>query len=378
MNDSVFRIWFSGLIHFVQNRDPNARCRMCVVVPKADKHVAAIYKVKRITDDCHRPRIVKDGKPILELEKHRVSFELNRADNLFSESISASPGDFGVLRIEDIAGGYADENSEIVSLNPPPEVAAQILLESDSIYFDENLSVRREWTLPEMLTGVLNTVTLSDPVFVEIPGVKSIKLRAHYFGDKPNDPLRNEIPLPGDGEKIEIFIQNRCEEKCDSPFGRLEARREPNSIKIVQIDQDFVHNYQMLNPATRAAMERILPKDKTQKPRFPLPESQFAELTFSPHLCVHLPTAEELQEVLDWIGKIIPLGTGSGSGSDCLGSKGLARFLDLETFLPSSEPLTAVRLAQPDRAKPIESTALQTSNTRSLPSPAASSRKAPA
>jgi hypothetical protein len=341
----TFRIWFSGLCHFVQNRDINARCALCVVLPKADEetsfcnHVPAIYTVERKQDNCGNLR-VNMGDEILKLndqgKRYRVSFKMTRADNLPMPQ-STEISNYGLLWLGDIAGGYADENTDIVSAIPPPTVAAQILLESPFVNYDYNLSVLREWTLPATLTGIdpRLKIKIADPVFVEFSDIRKVKLIAKLIDDPEADPY--EFDLPPVGERIEIFIANRCDEDREDDFGEVELRWEgEHRVSFVQIDTDFLFNFRMLHPSTVAAIERVLPKDDEGYPRYPLPESPLLTIEVAPHLCLEIGEDKDIKKSLA-LFNFVKRGTGSGSGSDCLGAQGLARFTDLDQFIPAPE-----------------------------------------
>ncbi len=364
----TFRVWFSGLCHFVENRDPNARCRLCVVLPMAKgqdnrrDHIAGIYGVSRKLDACGNMRIMKGTKILAadDLERHRVVFDMTRADDVpVSSLVTASFSQVGVMFMEDIAGGYADENIEVVSLKPPATVTAQILLESSSVTYDPLLSVLREWHLPATLTDIPTRIPVADPVYVDISNVRRVQLIAQNMDDEHAAPITKELAAVGD--VIEIFVTNRCDnEDEDVKDEDVELRWEgKNSLIWMQVDKDFAYNYKMLHPSTSAAIEKLLPKDGKGNPIYPLPESPVAQIWVAPHRCLDvqallecIPDAikpgtkpeeearykaeakETRQALLASFRKFSIKGTGTGSGVDCLGSTGRTRFMDLDGVLP--------------------------------------------
>lgn len=328
----TFRIWFTGLCHFVLNRDPNALCRLCVAVPHARgedyrDHIAAIYHVNRVKDGCDRMRI-EAGKQILQLNRHRVAFGFTRRDPI---AIPGNP-DFlneGLLWMGHIAGGFSDANDEIVSLDPPPAVIAQILLESSYVEYDKELSVQRDWEIPVTLTGG-NPVTrrVADPMFVEFSNVEGASLTA--------------FSMKGAGREVhdlsnvrEILIANRCE-KDEGNLGTIEVRQEgEQQISWVQVDTDFKFNFDMLASSSIAAIERFM---APQEMIFPVPKSPLLTVRVAPHTCIRAEDAPPIEKVLELLEGAGVRGTGTGSGGDCLGSQGLARFVDLDDYILAARP----------------------------------------
>jgi len=373
VSEHTFRLWFSGLVHFVENKDPNAKCQLCVVLPRGDNstahrtHVAAIYKADREIR-CGQPRL-KRGDRIIALTPHprrRVSFEIRRFDDLPpQDGLALSFSSFGALNMRDIAGIFADENDQIVDVYPPADaVLAQILIgKGYNIGVDPSLSILREWRIPETLTGFPEfRLLLADPMYVDIPHVRSVKM--HYAPIDPEETVNKAEPpeppspvelRPGSNGMIEIFVANRCEGDYCLREEDFEWRREGNRWILMQLDRDFELNYNMLHPTTLDVLRRLLSQDgsaKSGEVRFPVPESPFLEFALAPHLCFELQEQERksissvmelvtkksldafsLQDLLDFIAR----GTGGGSGSDCLGGVGEARFNALDNFIPDPE-----------------------------------------
>ena len=417
MSGYTFRIWFSGLVHFVENRDPNAKCQLCVVLPVADddrKHVGAIYTAEREIR-CGKLRL-KQGRRLLDLPRRRVAFRITRVDDIPPNSRSSLVVPFGFLHMNEIAGVFADENDQIVRAvpPPPPTVLAQILIEGGYDFGFDALSILREWTLPSTLTGDLRRILVADPVFVDIPNVEKVEM-LYYSLDDPAEPASSGGELqPGGERRIEIFVSNRCEERCHYKPEDIEVRFGDNSVSIIQIDSDFKYNYNMLHPITLDAIKRVVPKKEENnpdsEPRLPLPESPLIEISLAPHLCSpcfsgHTDEAEwkeeeEYEEVAGQRGrsnhgerhvelrrvyrrfilrplrevtmalqkfgaidllvvilnKLFPTGIGTGSGSDCLGSKGEARFVSLDRYIPAPVPpvsLVSVHALSRARIRPF-------------------------
>jgi hypothetical protein len=296
-----------------------------------------------------------------------VSFKITRVDDLpaFSSSTPVFPA--GVIDLQQIAGPFVDENDSIVSEKPNrDEVLAQILFENGYSTGLDSASVFRTWTLPATLTNVSTTVTIADPVYIEFPGVRRVDMI-----DKPipDDGSSRSQTLTPNGSTIEILVSNRCFiDKNGQKIPRnltiddIECRLEENGFRIVQVDKDFAFNYQMLHPATRASLSKFLPQDpQTGQPRFPVPESDLLSVASAFPFCLEeiltklskdkaLSEGDEnakKNEIKDlkrkWVGNILDLvqtGSGTGSGSDCLGSSGLIRFVNLDSFIPPPGPAT--------------------------------------
>lgn len=326
-----FRIWFSGLCHFVLNRDPNALCRLCVVLPYAKgehcrDHVAGIYHVKRTPDECGRMRIEK-GKEIVRLNRQRVAFDFAQREPV---AVPDNP-DFlneGLLWMGHIAGGFADQNEEIVGLNPPPSVAAQVLLESSYVNYDPELSVRRIWEIPGTLTGgSLPEIEVADPMFVEFTDVEGASLKV-YSIDEDMETTHDLSTVS------EILISNRCEQGHGISFGDVRVRQEgEQQITWVQVDTDFKFNFDMLSSSSIAAMRRFM---ETDEEVFPVPESPLLTIKVAPQMCISAADAPLIEKVLDLLRGATLKGIGTGSGSDCLGSQGMTRFVELDRYIPST------------------------------------------
>jgi len=383
MSQYTFRIWFTGLVHFVENKDPFAKCQLCVVLPCAQdsnrRHTGAIYEVSR-EPYCGKLRL-RPGDPIGPefLDRHRIAFKITRTDDIPPEPAISPSFPYGFLHLQDIAGIFADENDQIVSDYPPDPVLAQILVEGGYwLGYDEEISVLRWWDIPQTLTGFSSlSLPLADPVFVETPNVEKVEIFFYKIG-KDDTVVYRRVLRPGSNGFIEILATNSCHygpgNHClldceDLDFQWLENGQH---LQIRQIDRDFEYHFRLLHPSTIEAIKKVLPKKLSDEPRFPVPESPLIDVIVAPHICLEkffrprprpepppperhfreerieerakqivshwFPDAGELclKFLIDLL--IIILGTGTGSGNDCLGTKARARFVDLDYFIPAPQP----------------------------------------
>ncbi len=368
----TLRVWFSGLVHFIENKDPLGKCQLCAVLPGADGHHAAIYKVKReLCCGKYRLRPVDLKTPFIDLTGRRATFRVTRVDDVPPSPRTSFCRPDGIVMLDQIVGEYVDEYAHIVYAPAPNGVQAQVLFEGGYTFgIDPEFSVLRTWDLPSTLTGQPTSVPVADPVYIEIPNVRSAAIYHGPHSSPKPDNNYGETPLYPDGnEVIEVLVSNRCD-------GQDSFRYEfgDDRLTVYQIDSDFATHYSMLRPTTLTAINRVVPND-SGKPRYPLPESVLIDLQFAPHLCSccmesprhlrrllnrfpdglgngltalldHLAKAVPehgesnwLMEVFNLIIKtIIATGTGVGSGSDCLGAMGSARFIELDDFIPSPAP----------------------------------------
>ena len=389
MSQYTFRIWFTGLMHFVQNKDPYARCQLCVVLPRAQdstrrKHTGAIYEVNRELH-CGKLRL-QPGDPICLkcLERHRVAFKITRTDDIRPEPTASLTFPDGFLHLQDIAGIFADENDQIVSRNPPWDIVlAQILVEGGHwLGYDFDTSITRDWDIPQTLTGFPLTLWLADPVFVEIPNVEKVEI-LFYKMDEHDTLECSKVLTPGSNGFIEILAANSCRDKegdeCMLGLGDLDFQwMGGQHLQIRQIDQDFEYHYRLLHPATLEAIKKVLPKKHgviPEEPRYPVPESPLVDVIVAPHICLEdvfkptpgpepapafytashglegslearakqivmlrFPDAGEM--LIEFLVRllVVILGTGTGSGNDCLGTKAQARFVGLDQYIPGPDP----------------------------------------
>jgi hypothetical protein len=373
MSDYTFRIWFSGLCHFVPNRDLSAACQLCVILPRAVdaecSHFGKVYTVDRYLESG-KARI-RPGAELQDLDDKRISFKITRADDLPAVLSSTPVFPAGVIDLEAIAGPFVDENDNIVSSDPDTTVVlSQLLIETGySTGFDID-SALRTWTLPATLTNVSTSVTIADPVYIEFSGIRSVEMVIKPLKDNGTSSL---MPLTPNGSKIEILVSNRCFTNEEDRKPRkltaddIECRLEENGFRLVQIDKDFAFNYQMLHPTTLGVLSKFLPQDpQTGEPRYPVPESDLlsvvSALPIRPDdILVKLDNllaergegfgrakketrGDDFRRILiNTILDLIPENTGTGSGSDCLGSSGLIRFVDLDHHIlqpgPAPTPL---------------------------------------
>lgn len=406
MSQYTFRIWFTGLMHFVENKDPYAKCRLCVVLPRADQdpqrrqHTGGIYEVHRELA-CGKPRL-RPGSPIGPypypfLDRHRVAFRITRTDDIPAEQTASMTFPYGFLHLQDIAGIFADENDQIVSRYPPDTVLAQILVEGGySFGYDYDVSVRRDWDIPQTLTGYKLTLEVADPVFVEIPDVEKVEIVFYRLCDEATNTCDDEAEVfsqvlaPGSNGLIEIMAANSCRDDygydCVLCWDDLDFQWfDGNHLKILQIDRDFEYHYNLLHPATLEAIKKVLPKKQNPQlqstPRFPVPESLLLEIKVAPHICLEdifkptpgpepelyhaihceeelideqvrrflrrrFPTAavDQIDFLKDIVKSIllVVFGTGTGSGNDCLHTKAEARFLDLDRFISAPSPAVSL------------------------------------
>jgi hypothetical protein len=371
----TLRVWFTGLVHFVENKDPIASCQMCVVLPVAGGHRAAIYLVRRETS-CGKLRLRPADPPLLTLTRRRVVFQVTRVDDARPQPRTSFNEPFGILGLDQIAGEFVDEFDLIVSDGEPPDsVQAQLLFEGGySFGTDPELSVLRQWILPGTLSGAQTYAWVADPVYIDIPDVASATMLDSPLDEAEVRAAAHATNLaPGGNGLIEVLVSNRC-----MPAGftadDISVEMGDNRLTIFQIDDDFTFNYTVLSPTTRSAIEKILPPRSQQAPQYPLPKSMLVDIQLAPHLCPPwlrdparcskpdddgpegVPRVSELLEILAMLAKTIlseegtlgllltilnalfPEGTGTGSGSDCLGTRGAARFMDLDYFIPSAPP----------------------------------------
>ncbi|HET9228773.1 MAG TPA: hypothetical protein VFR31_18990 [Thermoanaerobaculia bacterium] len=376
MSQYTFRIWFTGLMHFVENKDPYAKCQLCVVLPKAQddhrrKHTGAFYEVSR-EPYCGKLRL-RPGYPIgPDLCRHRVVFRITYTDDIQPQPMASMSFPYGFLHLQDIAGIFADENDQIVSRCPPDTVLAQILIGGEYWFgYDPEISVTRDWLIPQTLTGFNLGLELADPVFVDIPYVEKVEI-LFYKIDEPDKPACVEVLRPGSNGFIEILAANSCrreEDDClldwdDFEFQWLE---DGQRLLIMQVDRDFEYHYGLLHPATLEAIKKILPEE-----RFPVPESMLMDILVARHICLEdffwpkrkpkeeTPDEKQTEAAIEqraaaivnhWFPDakleffkflknllVVILGTGTGSGNDCLGTKAQARFVGLDDFIPAPAP----------------------------------------
>jgi hypothetical protein len=392
MSHYTFRTWFTGLVHFVENKDPNAKCQLCVVMPRADQnpyhrgHTGAIYEVSR-EPFCGKLRLRPGSLIGPYLDRHRIVFKITRTDDVPPEPADSPSFPYGFLHLQDIAGIFADENDRIVSVYPPPppEVLAQILVEGGYRFgYDDEISVLRWWNIPSTLTGYPLRLEIADPVFVEIPNVEKVEV-LFYSLDGDETVIYSEVLRPGSNGFIEIMAANSCRatgsEYCLLGWEDLDFQwRGGNYLEILQIDRDFEFHYRLLHPSTVEAIKKVLPKkhqELPEEPRYPVPESPLVEVRVAPHICLEdffrprpgpSPGPDEARQwrerstedraadiVRRWFPDagveffkflvgilVVVFGTGTGSGNDCLGTKAQARFVDLDRFIPAPEPAVSV------------------------------------
>jgi hypothetical protein len=391
MSQYTFRIWFTGLMHFVENKDPYAKCQLCVVLPRADqdyprhrRHVGAIYEVTR-EPFCGKLRLQPGSTIYQPLDRHRVAFRITRTDDIQPEPSASQTFPYGYLHMQDIAGIFADENDQIVSLCPPPTVLAQILVQGEySFGYEYGISTVRDWTIPQTLTGFGSfELPLADPVYVDIPNVEKVEI-LFYSIDEGERVIYSEVLRPGSNGFIEIMAANSCRvrenEHCLLHWEDLDFQwRGGNHLIILQIDNDFEYHYRLLHPSTLEAIKKVLPKKHEElpdQPRYPVPESPLVEIEVAPHICLEdffkprpspMPEPHEGEHrrqvsIEDWAVQIVKrwcpegtelfkllvqllitiLGTGTGSGNDCLGTKAQARFVGLDDFIPAPQPAVSM------------------------------------
>lgn len=377
MSHYTFRIWFTGLMHFVENKDPYAKCQLCVVLPKAQdenrrRHTGAIYEVRR-KPYCGKLRL-RPGDPIgLDcLDRHRVAFKITYTDDIHPEPTASLSFPYGFLHLQDIAGIFADENDKVVSRNPPCQVLAQILVEGGYRWGYDKDSVTRWWDIPPTLTGYDPfLLELADPVFVEIPNVEKVEV-LFYKIDEHDTFECSEVLRPGSNGFIEILAANSCRGEADDCLldwedFEFQWSEDGRRLQVFQIDRDFEYHYGLLHPATIEALKKVLPG----APRFPVPESLLVDILVAPHICLEdyfrpwrkrkeAPEEKRKERAIDqraaeivkhWFPEakrdlfkflrdllVVILGTGTGSGNDCLGTKALARFVDLDDLVPAPQP----------------------------------------
>jgi hypothetical protein len=221
--------------------------------------------------------------------------------------------------------------------------------------------VLRTWDLPATLTNISTSVTIADPVYIEYSGVRSVEMSVTPLFPAGSFDFQ---PLTPNGSTIEILVSNRCFTDKDAKIPKkltlddVECRYYENGFKIVQIDKDFAFNYQMLHPTTLAALSKFLPQDpETGKPRFPVPESDLLSVFSAFPICID-DLESKLEKLLEELGlrrekemgedfgrrllsgilALVMTGAGTGSGSDCLGSSGLTRFVNMDPFIPPPGP----------------------------------------
>lgn len=364
MSVYTFRVWFSGLVHFVPNKNPHAKCQLCAVLPRTGggrAHKGVIYKPKWVVE-CGRRRL-RAGDPIVPLEDRRIVFDITRGDALPPLPFEHSAP--GVLSMDDVVGIFTDEDESIVSADPPEDrVLAQILFGAGySMDIDYEVSIERRWTIPSTLTGIELTASLFDPVYIDVPNVKKVTLKSK--------PLRVGIDCeeelhPNEHGLIEIFVSHRCEKDCLT-IGDVYPIRTPNSFVLMQRDTDFESNYKLLHPSTIENIKKTLGKAAGKKPdevKLPIPESPLLEFYLAPHICCDPKSRERgsyerkgrlgrslwsrVNRLLDrmtsrgWGKQLLEillglLGTGTGSGNDCLGGTSKARFFFLDDFIPGPD-----------------------------------------
>jgi hypothetical protein len=369
MSGYTFRIWFSGLCHFVPNRDLGARCQLCVVLPRAEDgecaHRGTIHTVAH-PSVCGTLR-VRPKSLLKNLEYERVTFRIQRVDD-FPQPTPPDPGfPAGVINMDQIAGPFVDENPDIVSRYPDrTTVLAQVLFENGYSSRIDDASVQRTWHLPGTLTDSAGIdFKIADPVLIEYSGVKSVEIHTHSI-ESSQETWHYELK-PNTQSAIEILISNRCYNADDDTprhltWSDIEHRLRPDGFDLIQIDKDFAFNYRMLHPSTLTSLRKFLPSDSVQDnqvPRYPVPESPLLSVTtglpFCPDeilagltkLLAGYPESKTAWDNLDRETRenlklrlldLVPTGTGTGSGSDCLGASGLMRFVDLDTLIPNPVP----------------------------------------
>jgi hypothetical protein len=316
-----FRIWFSGLCHFVQNEDPNARCRVCVVIPKASGEQGRNdHEVKMSYADLVQRRgrrVIDHGERIGDrLNRRRVTFEVTRSGRVKPVPPLELPQDKETFffRLSEIAGIYADKDPSIVTTDPAPSVAAQVLLEQGIFGFDDRLSIVRPWEVIDLDENDI-VRDVADPVYVEIPEVESVVARVAAM----DGSSMKEFPLKqNSGDDIEIIIGARCDK--GGAGINLERRLEPNRVILVQVDHDFAFHYDLLHECSRGALEQhptIQERVRSQAARFPIPESRMVEFFISPFLAQALQSADEDPGAPDTnSGTEAPADRGDMSGSE--------------------------------------------------------------
>lgn len=305
------RISFAGICAFVPNtsKDPDVRCKMCVVLPDGSSETRVIDDPDRLPPDGARlkrhrsflqfsPGQVKgtgklppDAVAIWYLNRQRVTFRVVQDGGAAPFAHGLSHQD-KLARLEEVAPNHVDEFPDIVSSTPPKIVAAQVLLEKGTFSVDGSKPKLRSWSFPGTLSGAASSRTLSHDVFVEIANVTEFEAIVTAFeGDAAgNPPVEHRFPFkPVGAEDVEITIANLCDE---NPL------RWPTKEGKIPDDQDFRWYYMLLSPEKKAEIADAL---------FGLP--------------LPFPTAPL---TLD----------GNGDGTNCYNSELKGREIDLDAFLP--------------------------------------------
>jgi hypothetical protein len=287
-------VFFSGLCHFVENREQSAKVKMCVVLPEADKHDGAI-KLQR--GGLSSP--TGEAKQSIELRRHRVAFRFDKDSKQLKEPLEFG-GDAmkGVIPMRDIAGIFADENPSIVRAMPPKEVRAQIILDRGKFRVEEKAT-------PFKFPGTLRNeqgeiaVDLADKMFADItvPG-EFVEIIVTSIGNKAK--IDAYVLKPDANGEAVIDVSNDC---VPPPGEPLKAE-----------DLDFQFHYKLLSPEATAAMKRRLGKSK-----IPLPVNQ--------------KMLKALQARAEAGGGTGPVN--ADVGCNCVKSYGNMRFIGLNTFVPS-------------------------------------------
>jgi hypothetical protein len=364
---SILRVWFSGLCQFIENKEPDEGTT-CVVLVRALDHDAGIYKLDWSKKKFKRGRPL--GDEIICLDGHYVSFEIK--DGLKqSFDVPLEYEDYGRIEMEDLVGDFADGDTGAVDYEPTPEIQKKIV---GQVYIkgERRGSVRSKaaidrWEIPDTVNEEFRrSMEIADPVFIERSGVGEVVLVVTSFEGEV--VLRKRLKADKDGN-FEIIITNNC----TRPRRYFRWIIDKKEVRLIQVDRDFMHHYQLLNPKALKAIDKLPRISRGNE--YPVPERTLflmSSLRRIPSGWRKLPTQFEipsprfktlghffLQVVLSLVlelpstlgmkravfgqrklkhleqaflllsQKFGPRGSGVGSGCDCLPCGGRSQFFEI-------------------------------------------------
>jgi hypothetical protein len=262
---NTLRVWFSGLCHFVDNKDPNDGST-CVVLVKDQEHKAGIYTLDWSKKKQNRGRPL--GTQIIPLDGHYVTFETSDVSKE-AQSVPLRFDDYGRVEMEDLVEDFADGDTDIANYEPSPEtqkkIVGQVFLKGDRRGSVKDQAVVDTWEIPDTVNEEFRrSMEVADPVFIEKGSVAEVFLVVREFGGKV--VLRERLGADSNGN-FEIIVTNNCKEG-HRYFEWIVGAHE---VKLIQVDRDFEHHYNMLNPKARAAMNKLERISKGAA-EYPVPE----------------------------------------------------------------------------------------------------------
>lgn len=255
------RIVFTGLCSFILNTDGTKKVRACVVLPDGQgggdretlrkkasdgtplqRHRAFmrfnLRQLDRITDKTSLP---VDAEGLSYIEGKRVAFRFQEGNVENSFKVDASLPD-NLLGMDELAGIYADDFSDIVQVTPPPDtVTSQILLHRGLLKNEYDVDQLSTWVIPSTLNKKATPIQkiLTHEVTLELLDISAVDIVAMpLVGGSP------EIVklVSAAGEDVTITISNLCSE---NPL-RWTARDVP-----LKDDVDYKWHYTLLSPTVQ-------------------------------------------------------------------------------------------------------------------------------